>query len=1037
MTLSAASVRRPIFTSMVTLIVMLLGAVAFSRLPIDLMPDITSPTLTVSTLYPNASPREIEELISRPIEQAMSAVPGVEEVTAVSVEGQSQVRVTFTWGTDLSEAANDIRDRLDRVIPRLPDDAERPTLRKFDLASFPIVILGASSDLDPIQLRKIIDEQVKYRIERVPGVASLDIFGGQQREIHVNLDADKIKALGLSLDQIMARLRADNITLPAGTIERGTQDILVRTPGEYQTLDDLRNTVVALPEGTPIRLRDIATVEDRWQRVTQLVRVNGRPGVRLGVSKQSGTNTVEVAEAILAEVEKITEDLPQIGLVPIIDTSQYIRRSISNLGTAVVVGGLLAIFVLIVFLRNILSTAVIAISIPVAAIATFSLLYFSGFTLNIMTLGGLALGVGMLVDNAIVVLENIFRRRESGDTPFDAAINGSREVAAAIVASTLTTLAVFLPMVFMRGMTGVMFVQLAFVVSFALLCSLVAALTLVPMLAARIPNSRPSRDGSLTNRIASATHRGFTGLENRYQRLLDSALKHPWLTASGCVALLAASAALYPLLGSEFLPRADESEVRVSVEMEVGTNLATLDATVRKIEAIVDATIPAQYRTNTVSNVGGVSWRASAGNTAEMQIALVPRTQRSKSSDELANDLRAKLAGIPGAVIRTRAGQGLFLLRMGTGSTEQAQIDIRGYDLDTADMLAEMVKELVAEVPGVTDVRVSRESGTPEESIRPDRDRAADMKLTVAQVANMLQTVLSGTRTGYFREGGDQYPIRVQVADAERMSIDELLDLTVTNADREPVVLRNVVTSVPDRGPIRIERKGQERVVTVSANISGRNLGEVNTEIAERLKTIPPRRDFSFAMSGDFEEQQKSFRELLISLVLALVLVYMVLACQYESLRHPLVVMFSVPFAGIGVILMLFLTDTTINVQSAIGCIMLGGIVVNSAILLVDQTNLLRREHGMSLMESASEAGRRRLRPILMTTLTTVLGLMPLALGLGEGGEAQAPMARAVIGGLLSSTAIVLLFVPVLYTLLEGRKDRTPTGDTAIRYKPQ
>jgi len=469
MKLSQFSVHRPIFTIMVALIVIILGGISLFRLPIDLMPDITYPTLSISTEYENASPEEIEELVTRPIEEAMSAVPGVEEVSSNSTEGYSRVRVSFAWGIDLDAAANDIRDRLDRVIPRLPDDAERPRLRKYDLASFPILILGAASKLDPVQMRRIIDDQVKYRIERVPGVAALDLHGGLDREIHVNLFASKVKALGIPLDQILNRIRAGNVNVPAGIIERGNYDVMIRTPGEYTTLDDIRNAVIAMREGVPIQVRDIASVEDSWERITRIVRVNGLPGIRLVVLKQSGTNTVEVAKACLEEIERINRDIPQIQLTSIIDTSDYIERSIKNVGSMAFYGGMLAVLVLLFFLRNIRGTAIIATAIPISVIATFTLMYFGGFTLNIMTLGGLALGVGMLADNAIVVLENIFRRRESGAGPELAAVSGSEEVISPIIASTLTTLVVFLPLIFVRGMAGVMFKQLSLVVGFSLL----------------------------------------------------------------------------------------------------------------------------------------------------------------------------------------------------------------------------------------------------------------------------------------------------------------------------------------------------------------------------------------------------------------------------------------------------------------------------------------------------------------------------------------------------------------------------------------
>jgi hydrophobic/amphiphilic exporter-1 (mainly G- bacteria), HAE1 family len=1022
MNLSRFAVHRPVLTVMVSLIVIIVGIVSLNRLSIDLMPDITYPTLSVSTDYENASPEEVEELITRPIEEAMSAVPGVEEVTSVSAEGASNVRVTFSWGTDLDAAANDIRDRLDQVIPRLPDDAERPRLRKFDLASFPILILGVSSNLDPIEVRKILDNQVKNRIERIPGVAFLDVRGGLNREIHVNLNAEKLMALKLPIDEILNRIEEENINLPAGTLEKGLMDVTIRTPGIYTSLDELRNTVVAIREGAPIQLKEIAAVDDAWEKVTRIVRVNGRPGVRLSVNKQSGKNTVEVAAAVLKEIERINTDFPQLQITPIIDTSDYIKRSITNVGTTVLYGGALAVFVLLLFLRNVPSTAIIATTIPISVIATFALIYFGGFTLNLMTLGGLALGVGMLVDNAIVVLENIHRLRESGQGPETAAVNGSHEVMAAVIASTLTTLVVFLPLIFVRGMAGIMFKQLSYVVGFSLACSLVAALTLVPMLASRVrsPVIPETQKGSARNhRIFRATGRFLSRMEHDYSHVLRFALNHRLLILGTTALLLTGSLALIPLIGVELMPNTDESEVRVSGEMAVGTKLDVINHAFEKIEAVAVQEVP-EIR-NTVAYIGGSSWHATGSNTGELRIALKPVTERTRSSEQIASVLRRKLAFMPGVTVRTRAGQGLFLLRMGSSDAEKVEVEVRGHDLDISDELARRVQAVMEHVKGITDVKISREMGTPEELIIVDRQKAADMRLTVSKIANMLQTLLSGTAAGNFRDGGNEYQILVKLEQAEKRNLREILDLPLTNLDGEAVVLRNVVQARPRSGPVLIQREDQERVAYVSANISDRDLGSVLADIREGLRSLPVPRDFSIVFGGDYEEQQRAFRELVMSFVLALVLVYMVMASLYESLRDPLVVMFSVPLAAIGVILMLFLTNTTFNVQSFIGCIMLGGIVVNNAILLVDHINLLRRRDAMPLREAIEEAGRRRLRPILMTAMTTILAMIPLALGIGEGGEAQAPMARAIIGGLLSSTLITLVVIPTVYAVFERR----------------
>lgn len=1021
MRLSQFAVHRPVFTIMVTLIVIVLGGVSLTRLPIDLMPEVTYPTLSISTYYENASPEEMEELVSRPIEEAMSAVPGVEEVSSYSAEGRSDVRVSFAWGTDLDAAANDIRDRLDRVIPRLPEDADRPTLRKFDLASFPILILGASSPgLDPVQLRRIIEDQVKYRIERVPGVAALDIDGGLNREIHVDLYPDKVKALDISLDQILSRIRAGNINLPAGTIDRGHYEVTIRTPGEYTNLEELRNTVMAIRDGAPILLSEIASVEDSWERVRRIVRVNGQPGIRMSVNKQSGKNTVEVARGVFAELKRVRRDIPQIRFSSIIDSSNYIQRSITNVGSMALYGGLLAVVVLLFFLRNIRSTAIIATAIPVSIVATFTLMYFGGFTLNIMTLGGMALGVGMLVDNSIVVLENIFRMRESGREANEAAIEGAGEVTTAIIASTLTTLAVFLPLVFVRGMAGVMFTQLSIVVSFSLLCSLVVAISLVPTLAAktlRVRTLNPAGKESLGQRAFRLSGGFFKSMEDNYKGLLHFALNHRILVVFTALLLLAGSILLSTQVGRELMPSADEGEVRVYADMDVGTRVEVLDEKFKTIEKTIEEAVPEMRES--VAYLGGTSWRSAGSHSGYMRITLAPQEERTRSSEEIAALLRQKLNELPGVEVRTRAGGGLFLLRMATRGMERVEVEIRGHDLEIGDALGKRIEAIVQQVEGVTDTQISREMGRPEDLVMIDRQKAADMHLTVSQIANALETILSGTRAGEFRERGDEYRIIVRVKDAEHCELSEILDLTLRNADGEPVVLRNVVDVEPRSGPVRIERRDQERVVSIRANISGRDMGSIVADMREEFRSVPVPQGFEIVFGGDYEEQQKAFRELLLSFVLALVLVYMVMACQYESLRDPFVVMFSVPLAVIGVVLMLFLTNTTLNIQSFIGCIMLAGIVVNNAILLVDHTNLLRRRDRMPLREAIEEAGRRRLRPILMTATTTILALIPLALGLGEGGEAQAPMARAVIGGLLSSTLITLVFVPTVYSIFE------------------
>ena len=1029
MNISRGPVNRPVLTTIIFLVVIALGLVSYSRLSIDLMPEITFPTISVVTDYANVGPQEIEESISRPIEEALAAVQGVEEITSTSTEGRSRVRVAFAWGTDLDVAANDIRDRIDRVMGRLPEDVERPMIRKFDLSAFPVMYLGVSSNLDPLELRQIVEEQVKYRLERVPGVAAIDIRGGLNREIHVDLRADELKALGISNDAILAALAGENRNVPAGLYEKGNLEVLVRTQGEYSSLEEIGNTVIAVREGSPIQIRDVADVVDSWKEVRQIVRIDGQPGLRIAVSKQSGANTVNVAREVWAEIGRINRDIPQLKLIALIDTSRYIKQSISNMGYAILIGGILAIMILFLFLRNISSTLIIASAIPISIIATFGLMYFGGFTLNIITFGGLALGIGMLVDNAIVVLENIYRHREAGESHVKSALVGTSEVWSAILASTLTTLAVFIPVVFIRGMSGIMFRQMAYVVSFSLLCSFIVALTLIPMLASRFlrfQSAEHYKDESRVHRVYAWSEGIFRKVEERYSRLLAAALAHKKTVFILAGALLTISIVLVRFIGVELMPASDEGEVRISLEMAVGTRLDVVDQTTLAVEKIVREKVPEVM--SIMSYVGSGGWRARGGHTAQVRVSLVPKRERNRSSEQVANALRPFLDTLPGVTCRTRAGRGLFILRMGASSESEIELEIRGYDLETAHQLAQRIDEAIKSIPSITDTRISREEGSPEQIIRIDRNKAADLNLGVSRIGDALETAVGGKRATFFREGGKQYPIMVRLSEEDRGELDELLDLTVVNNRGEPVVLRNVIKTVRTEGPVRIERKDQERIITIEVNYTGEDMGTVIGEIREKLQSIPVPKDFAILFGGDYEEQQKAFRELLVGLVLAIFLVYMVMAGQFESFRDPFVVLFSVPMAIIGVVLTMLLTGTIFSMQAYIGCIIMTGIVVNNAILLVHHTNQLRRDKGMELGAAVLQAGSDRLRPILMTTMTTALGLMPLAFGIGEGGEAQAPLARVVIGGLLSSSLITLVLIPVVYTVFERGRNWRKTG---------
>jgi len=1020
MDLSRFSVNRPVFTTMVFLIIIVLGSVSLSQLQIDLLPSIELPTATVSTNYSGASPEVVEQQVTRVLEEIIATVPGVEEITSSSSEGDSRIRVLFSWGVNLDTAVMDLQATIEDEINELPEDITRPRIRKFDVDSFPVVLLGISSNLDPVELNRLVENQIRYRFARIPGVAQVDLWGGYQREIRIELNPEKIKALELPLDQVLEALRDANLDLPTGQIEEGRFEVTLRAPAQFQDVDQIRNTVITTREGASIEIGEVADVLDTHQKIERIVRVNGVRGIRAAIRKEAAANTVEVSSQILEMVEETNKAMPQVEVTAVYNQGNFIEKSIANVARSVLYGGGLAILVLLFFLRNLRSTLVISLAIPISIIGTFAMIYFGGFTLNLMTLGGLALGVGMMVDSSIVVLENIFRRRdEYGENPAEASALGAREVAPAIIASTITTLVIFLPVVFIKGVTGILFSDLGYVVAFALVCSLFVSLSLVPMMASRFIKPKGYGDKSRTawmQNMKVRSDRAFRKLDSFYKGILIKALKHPVVVVVSAIVLLIFSFFLSPYIGTEFLPPSDEGDVRISAYMEEGTRIDLVEKQTRLIEEVVYNEIPEM-----VSSVMDIR-----GNRSQFSINLTNVIDRSRSNTEVADDLRKRLSGkIPGMRVSVRAPQGQFLLDrlIGGGDASGITVEIRGYDLDTLNLLADEVTQLLESVNGITDVDYREVQGLPQQEMELNRSKIADMGLSVRDVTRVLQTAIAGSRAGLFYSEGESMEILVQLKDAEKLNIEEILGLTLSARDGEQVALRNLVTTSLGRAPETIRRKDQQRNVSVSANLSGRDLGSIAEEVQERISRIVRPDGYEMNVVGNYEEQQKSFRQLVIAIMLAIALVYMVLACQYESLRDPLIVMLAIPMASIGVYITLIVTGTTLNLQSAIGCIMLIGIVVNNAILLVDQANRLRVDKE-STRNAILEAGRRRLRPILMTTATTILGLLPLAFGIGEGADAQAPLARVVVGGLIGSTLITLILIPAVFSLVHRRHDQ-------------
>ncbi|MEB2359941.1 MAG: efflux RND transporter permease subunit [Bryobacteraceae bacterium] len=1026
MSLPEFSVNRPVTTLMACLILILLGGIAFVRLPVDLMPELVYPTISVRAEYPGVAPEEMETLVARPLEEAFASAPGVEEITSNSSEGITQVRVGFEYGVDIDEAANELRIRLDRRRGTLPQDMEPPVMFKFDVSQRPIMFLTvAAKDMNPKTLRYFVEKQIQYRLERVPGVAQFTVRGGLRREIHVDLDLTKLRALDLSVNQIVDLVRRENLNRPVGPVEEGRFEVLLRTKGEFDNLDEIRNLVLTTRAGVPVYLRDVANVEDSHEEIRQLVSVDGAAAVRLFVYKQSGANTVTVADAVWDEVGRIHRDYPSVRISATGDTSEFIKASIGNLKSSAIMGSILAVVILLLFLRSFSSVLIIAIAIPVSVIATFALMFFAGFTLNTVSFGGLALGVGMLVDNAIVVLENIFRHRQKGTGTKEAAVRGSGQVGLAIAASTFTTIAVFVPVFFLSGMSVVTFQQLAYVVSFSLLCSLFVALTIVPMLCSKYLRvneaaaRRPGVFGAIYRWMGDVQDR----LAERYGNSIQWALDHPRSVLATAVLLLVGSLVIAPLIGVELVPEADEGEVRVDVELEPGTRVEVTDALMRRLQRVVRENVP-ELKTLMVESGSGGGWSGGGTHIGELRIRLVDMDQRERSAKEIANSLRPKLLIQPGVIVRTRVSSGSFMMGSRSGGGDRLSVEIRGHDMAMLQDLSYKVRDAMLSVPGVPEVQISRRPGMPEMLLSIDRLKASTMGLNVSDIADAMETAVGGRRTSMYRQEGDEFNILVRLQERDRLALAQVGKIPLATPVGPTIPAESVVQMRRQEGPVTIERKDQERIVTVSGTLGDRDLGSVVRDLSAKLREIPKPMGYDFTFGGEYEEQQETFKELTFAAILALILVYMVMASQFESLRDPFIILFSIPLAAVGVIAILVITNTTFNMQGFLGVIILVGIVVNNAIILIDYMNQLRRQSGYSVRDAIVTGGTRRLRPILMTTTTTVLGLVPMALGIGEGSELQAPLARVVIGGLTTSTLITLIVIPVVYSMFEERSER-------------
>jgi HAE1 family hydrophobic/amphiphilic exporter-1 len=1007
--------RRHVAISMAAVTLVLFGLISLKDLQVNLLPELSYPTLTVRTEYQGSAPEEVETLLTRPVEEAVGVVKNVLAVKSVSRAGQSDVILEFAWGTNMDRAGLEVREKLELL--QLPLEVTRPLLLRFNPATDPIMRYGLfiessgdGTDETALKvLRRYADEEIKKYLEPVEGVAAVKISGGLEDEIQIEIDQRKMAQLNLSLDSLVARLAAENINFSAGRLEEGAQRYLVRTINQFSSIDEIASLIIAPGEARPIYLRDIAKVSAGYNEREAIIRMNGREAVEIAIYKEGDANTVHVAKGVAERVEKQLEKFPAGMLMEKVDDqSIFIDRAIKEVINAALLGGLLAVLVIFLFLRNWWFTFTIGLSIPVSIIATFFLMGQSDISLNIMSLGGIALAAGLLVDNAIVVLENISRHRQAGESLVSSAVKGASEVGGAVMASTLTTIAVFLPLAFVDGMAGQLFRDQALTVTFALIISLFVAMTIIPMMA--------SLKGHNEKLLPAGENKQVHWFQVRYEKLLAWALDQRALTLGIAAIMLILSATLLRNIGTELVPQLEQGQFNVTLEASPGTPLDATD----NIQASFQKIASENQHVELVYGVAGSGNRIDANptesgeNIARMLISLDSDADKSAQGD-LIEDLRTNAKKIAGLEATFSSPELLSF-------DKPLEIEIQGYDLNSLRSVSDEILKRLRNSDRFADVESSLERGHPEIQIYFDQERAASLGLTVKQVSDQVVGKIRGRVATRYSWRDRKIDVLVRVAEEERQSIDSVRNLIINPESDHPVPLSAVAKILVAEGPAEIRRSDQERVALIRANLAHGDLGSAVADAENLLDNLSMPYGLSMKITGQSEEMDASFKSLLFALALAVFLVYLVMASQFESLVHPFVILFSIPLAAVGVALALWLTDTRLSVIVFIGLIMLAGIVVNNAIVLVDLINQLR-SRGLDRMTAIKEAAHLRLRPIMMTTLTTILGLAPMAFGLGEGSEMRTPMAITVIGGLTTSTLLTLLVVPVMYSLLDRRKD--------------
>lgn len=1057
MKIAEISIRRPITVGMITVAVLMFGLVAFQRLPINLLPDISYPSLTVETKYPQAAPNEVENLVSKPIEEAVAVVSGVQRITSRSRAGVSEVTMEFGWDTNMNFAALDVREKIDLVF--LPRDAEKPNVLRFDPSNDPIlrVILSGGNNL--VQLRQFAEKTVKKDLESLDGIAAVKINGGLEEEIHVFMDETKLGALGLTVQDVNQTLSRNNINIAGGSLYENEARYLVRTLNEFQKVGDLDELIIREDSEKRILLKDVARVDRGTKERQVITRINGKEGVELAIFKEGDANTVQVADAAKQRLEAIQKNVlaasgkSGIALDVMFDQSRFIQDSINEVKNNAVIGGILAVFILFFFLKEFRSTLIIGLSIPLSIVATFFVMYQLNIKLNIMSLGGLALGVGMLVDDAIVVLESIVRHYKQGKPVAIAAYDGTKEVGLAVSASTFTTVVVFLPISFIEGIAGQMFKDLAVTVTVSLLVSMISAFALIPMLfsrgmkevAAEVPAYKygAARFAFLTfpTSVLTYARQGFqiigrflgllilpfvkmtdmalNAFYRSYPGILRAALRHRFVVLVITAALVAISVVMISNLGVELIPPISQGEFSFQIELPEGTPLSQTEKTLGGIEQKVRKIPEVKTCMILLGRNANVSWTAAESyeNSAVINIKVQGKDLQ-KVEEVSASKIREILERYPDLQYRMQRPS-LFSFRT------PVEVEVYGDDLAAASVTAKVLESKLQRVPGLTDIRSSWEEGSPEAHVIFNREQLSRFNLNLEDVANILKSKVKGDVATEFREGDDEIDIRVWNEDVDRNSIEDLENMTIAKVNNVTVPLKAVARVQSGRGPNEIRRINQKRAIVLSANLSGASLGQVSEEINGVIAGTEMPGKVNALLGGQNEELQRSFRSLYLVAALAFFLVYFVMAAQFESLKQPFILMFTVPLSIVGIAWILWVTRQDISVIVLMGFIILAGIVVKNGIILVDYINNRRRK-GMKMVDAMIEAGNVRIRPIVMTTLTTLLGLIPMAFSSGEGSEIRAPLAITVIGGLSVSTILTMIIIPILYSLTE--KETVPAA---------